>query len=346
MQKMLIVDDDEINRIILTELFAGDFEFIEADNGVKALKTINKLKGEIAVCLLDLVMPGLDGFGVLAEMNKTGLIKQIPVILITGDYFDDNILKAYHLGVSDVANKPFNVEIIKKRVENVVDLYAYKNHLEQKTREQMEKIEHQAQKLKMSNQFVIDALSTTMEFRSLESGEHIKKVRLYTKLFLEALRPYYYLTDEQIEAVSNASTMHDIGKIAIPDHILLKPGRLTPREFEIMKTHTTRGCEILENIHHTQEDKEFYTYCYEICRYHHEKYDGKGYPDGLSGDKIPIWAQATSLADVYDALTSPRVYKEAYGHQKAVNMIVGGECGVFNPKLIECFMNIKSDLAV
>jgi len=342
--KMLVVDDEEINRVILAELFSEQFEVLQAENGAKALKLINKHRDDLSVVLLDIIMPVMDGFEVLNEMNVTGLIKKIPVILITGDYIDDNILLGYKLGVSDVASKPFNADIIQKRVENVVDLYDYKSHLERKVHEQTQKIEQQAEKLKQSNQFVIDALSTTMEFRSLESGEHIKRVRYFTKLFLETARTYYPLTNEQIEAISNASTMHDIGKIAIPDHILLKPGRLTPREFEIMKTHTTRGCEILQNINHTQQDKEFYTYCYEICRYHHEKYDGCGYPDGLKGDKIPIWAQATALADVYDALTSKRVYKEAYHHNKAVGMITNGECGMFNPKLIECFLKVKNEL--
>jgi len=344
MLKMLIVDDEEINRLILRELFEDQFDVLEADNGAKALKIINKYKQELSVIMLDIVMPVRNGFDVLIEMNETGLIKSVPVILITSDYHDDNLLLGYKLGVSDIANKPINGEIIQKRVENVVDLYAYKNHLEQKTKEQMEKIELQTEKLKQSNQFVIDALSTTMEFRSMESGEHIKNVRYYTKLFLESVLQYYPLTFEQIQAISDASAMHDIGKIAIPDRILLKPGRLTPREFDIMKTHTTRGCEILKNIDHTQEE-EFYTYCYEICKYHHEKWDGKGYPTGIKGDKIPIWAQAASLADVYDALTSKRVYKDAYSHKKAMEMIVNGECGVFNPKLIEGLHKVKNELS-
>lgn len=343
LRKMLVVDDDEINRAILNELFSDQFEVIEAADGAEALKIIKKLKDELAIILLDIIMPVLDGFGVLTEMHHKGFIKKIPVILITGDYDDENVLIGYELGVSDILSKPFNVDIIHKRVNNVADLYSYKNHLEQKLKQQKDKLEKQAQRLKQSNQFVIDALSTTVEFRNQESGEHIQRVRLLTKLLLEAASEYYPLTAEKIEAISNASAMHDIGKIAIPDNILLKPGRLTPEEFDIMKTHTTRGCEILESINYTQ-DKEFYNFCYEICRHHHEKWDGKGYPDGLKGDEISIWAQATSLADVYDALTSKRVYKDAYTHEKAVDMIVNGECGAFNPKLTECFLRVKDEL--
>lgn len=339
---MLVVDDDEINRTILSELFKEQFEIMQAANGADALKLIKKHKDELAIVLLDLIMPVTDGFEVLMEMQKD-LIKKIPVILITGDYGDETLLRGYKMGVSDIVSKPFNIDIVHRRVINVVDLYSYKNHLELKLNQQRKKLEDQAQRIKQSHQFVIDALSTTVEFRSLESGEHIKRVRLLTKLLLEAASAYYPLTPEKIEAISNASAMHDIGKIAIPDKILLKPGRLTPKEFEIMKTHTVRGCEILESINYTQ-DKEFYTYCYEICRHHHEKWDGNGYPDGLRGDEISIWAQAASLADVYDALTSKRVYKDAYTHDKAVSMILNGECGAFNPKLKECFLRVKNDL--
>lgn len=204
-------------------------------------------------------------------------------------------------------------------------------------------LEKQAERLRQTNLFVIDALSTTVEFRNFESGEHIKRIRLLTKVILEAMREDYPLDDMAIEAISNAAALHDIGKIAISDSILLKPGPLTQEEFEVMKTHTVRGCEILASLNYAQ-DLEHFTYCYEICRHHHERWDGNGYPDGLKGDDIPIWAQATSLADVYDALTSKRIYKGAYTHDQAISMILGGECGVFNPKMLHHFTEVADKL--
>ncbi|MGI6153527.1 MAG: HD-GYP domain-containing protein [Christensenellaceae bacterium] len=338
-----MVDDIELNRLILTELFNEDYEVLEAENGAQALELIDEYRDELAIVLLDIVMPVMDGFEVLQEMNKTGLIKTIPVILITGENDDEKALKGYGLGVSDLVNKPFNSDIVYKRVQNVIDLYEHRHNLEQKLQEQKEMLDKQEQRLRQSNQFVIDALSTTVEFRDCESGEHIKRIRTLTKILLEKAKVYYPLTEQEIEAISGASAMHDIGKIAIPDSILLKPGRLTDEEFEIMKTHTTRGCDILSSLNYTQ-DKEYFKYCYEICRHHHERWDGRGYPDGLKGDEISIWAQATSLADVYDALTAKRVYKDAFTHEQAVQMILNGECGVFNPKLLECFMEVKDTL--
>jgi len=342
--KMLVVDDIELNRAVLFALFSEEFDVLEAENGRAALDRIEQYGDEIAIVLLDIVMPVLNGFEVLQEMNDTGLIKTIPVIMITGESGDEQSLKGYGLGVSDFVDKPFNSEIVYRRVHNVVDLYQHKRNLEQKLREQKEQLEKQAERLRQSNQFVIDALSTTVEFRNLESGEHIKRIRGITRMLLEQATKYYPLTPEEIRDISSASAMHDIGKIAISDTILLKPGKLTDEEFEIMKTHTLRGCDILESLNYTQ-DQKYYNYCYEICRHHHERWDGNGYPDGLKGDEISIWAQATSIADVYDALTSKRVYKDAYTHEQAMDMILKGTCGVFNPKLLECLVEIQDRLA-
>lgn len=342
--KMLVVDDIELNRAVLFALFSEDFDVLEAENGRAALDMIGQYGDEIAIVLLDIVMPVMNGFEVLQEMNDTGLIKTIPVVMITGESGDEQSLKGYGLGVSDLVNKPFNSEIVYRRVNNVVDLYQHKRNLEQKLREQKEQLDAQADKLRQSNQFVIDALSTTVEFRDMESGEHIKRIRGITRMLLEKAAKYYPLTPEQIRDIASASAMHDIGKIAISDTILLKPGKLTDEEFEIMKTHTIRGCEILESLNYTQ-DPQYYQYCYEICRHHHERWDGRGYPDGLKGDDISIWAQAASIADVYDALTSKRVYKDAYTHEEAMQMILDGKCGVFNPKLLECLVEVKDQLA-
>ncbi|MCL1848798.1 MAG: response regulator [Clostridiales bacterium] len=347
MKKILVVDDIELNRLILTDLFDQEFEILQAENGQEALDFLSRYPSEIAIVLLDLVMPVMDGFGVLQSMWDSKLIQSIPVILITGENDDEKSLKGFELGVSDLISKPFNSEIVYRRVLNVVDLYAHKQNLEEKLAEQKEMLERQAERLHQSNQFVIDALSTTVEFRSSESGEHIKRIRGLTKILLEAIVEYYPedypLTTEEISIISSASAMHDIGKISIPDSILLKPGPLTTEEFEIMKTHTTRGCEILSTISNTQ-DQEYYKYCYEICRHHHERWDGNGYPDALKGDEISIWAQATSIADVYDALTSKRVYKPAFSHEQAANMIIQGECGIFNPKLLDCFDKRRDSL--
>ncbi len=342
-KKLLVVDDIEINRIILSDLFSGQFDVLEAENGRAAIDLLDQYKEEISIVLLDLVMPVMDGFEVLRIMNNSGIIQTIPVILITGEDDDEKSLLGYKLGVSDLIKKPFNSDIVYRRVNNVVDLYSHKRDLEQKLKEQKEELERQSRRLKQSNQFVIDTLSTTVEFRNFESGEHIKRIRVLTHLLLEKANQYYPLSPEEIEMIGNASAVHDIGKIAIPDSILLKPGPLNSEEFAIMKTHTIRGCEILSSLNYMQ-DQEYFTYCYDVCRHHHERWDGRGYPDGLKGDAIPVWAQATSLADVYDALTSKRVYKDAYSNEEAIKMILNGECGVFNPKFLDCLVSIKDIL--
>ncbi len=227
-------------------------------------------------------------------------------------------------------------------MENILDLYRHKSQLELLVRKQTEKIEKQAQEMQ---NHLIDAVSAVVEFRDVESGQHIIRIKGFTKILAECVRKThkeYGLTAEKVEKIVQAAAMHDIGKIAIPDSILLKPGKLTADEFDVMKTHTTKGCGILKSMDFIN-DKEFYGYCYDICRYHHEKYDGKGYPEGLSGDVIPIAAQIVSLADAYDALVSERVYKSAYSTEKAYEMIVHGECGMYNPSLIECFTMVKKD---
>ena len=342
-KKILVVDDIEINRLPLIHLFSEEFDVLEAENGRAAMDILEKHREEISIVLLDLVMPVMGGFEVLHEMKNSGIIRTIPVILITSEEGDEKTLLGYKLGVSDFIKKPFNADIVYRRVNNVVGLYSHKRNLEEKLREQREKLENQARRLKQANQSVIDILSTTVEFRDFESGEHIKRIRLITHILLEEASSYYPLSAEEIEIIGNASAVHDIGKIAIPDSILLKPSPLTPEEFAIMKTHTIKGCEILSRLTQIQGD-DFYTYCYDICRYHHERWDGKGYPDGLKGDDIPIWAQATSLADVIDALISKRVYKAAFSHDDAIKMILDGKCGVFNPKLLECFVRVKETL--
>jgi len=342
-KKLLVVDDIPINRLILADLFQEEYEVLEAENGQQALELILQYREQIAIVLLDIVMPVMDGFQVLERMAKLDLIQTIPVIMITGESDDEKTLMGYALGVSDIISKPFNPKIVSRRVNNVVKLYSHRQELERELKKQKEMLEQQARRIHQSSQFVIDALSTTVEFRNMESGEHIMRVRTLTKIFLEEMREFYPLTDEQIKTIANVSAMHDIGKIVISDAILLKPGPLTMEEFEIMKTHTIRGCEILDTLNYTQ-DEESYRYSYDICRHHHERWDGRGYPDGLKGDEISIWAQAASLADVYDALTSERVYKQAYSHEETIRMILNGECGAFNPRLLDMLVRVEGTL--
>ncbi len=341
--KLLVVDDIAINRMLLRDLFDESYEVLEADNGEEALALISEYGEQIAIVLLDLVMPKMDGFAVLKAMRDSGLINQLPVILITSESDDDKVLSSYELGISDLIAKPFNPDIVQRRVNNVIDLYSHKNFLEEKLEEQKEILANQDKRLKQINLFLVDALATTVEFRDSESGGHIKRISLLTKIFMEMVNDEYKLSDEKIEAIANTAVLHDIGKIGIPDAILLKPGRLTEEEFAVMKTHSIRGSEILKSLDYIP-DEEFFRYAYDICRHHHERWDGRGYPDGLVGDETPIWAQATALADVYDALTNERVYKKAYEHEVAVEMILNGECGMFNPKLMKKFKEISPQL--
>lgn len=338
-KKMLIVDDIASNRLMLKALFEDEYETIEAENGRAALDIIKLHKGNLSVILLDIVMPEMDGFEVIRQMEKLCLNEQVPVVMITAERDDSSTILAYQLGVADHIYKPFNPEIAQRRVQNVVRLHAHSQFLEEKLAEQKHILELQSEQIQQSQLELIDSLSTVVEFRNLESGEHIRQIRCYVKILLEALSDAYPLTNKEIECIANASAMHDIGKIVIPDSILLKPGPLTKEEFEIMKSHTTSGCEILNQLSLSQGSD--YQYYYDICRHHHERWDGNGYPDKLKGDDIPIWAQVVSLADVYDALTSKRVYKAAIDHDTAVKMIQNDECGVFNPKMMSEFLKMQ-----
>lgn len=350
---ILIVDDIDINREILCEIFKEEYSILEADRGELAMELLHKKKDEICVVLLDVIMPGMNGFEVLGQMKEKGLLSKIPVLLITAETSMDVEKKGYQMGVSDIIRKPFDSYIIEQRVKNIIELYYHKNNLEQQVEEQTKilrkqfmVLKKQAEQLKDTNNRIIDTMSTVVEFRNMESGEHIKRIKGFTRVLAEFAAKYYKeygLNDEKIEVIVSASSLHDVGKIAIPDNILLKPARLTAEEFEIMKSHTTRGCEILDTITDIQ-DKTYHEASYEICRHHHERFDGRGYPDGLKGDDIPIAAQIVSVADVYDALVSERVYKAAYTKEEAYRMIQEGECGMFSPKLLECLKMAKDKM--
>lgn len=343
-QQILIVDDEEINRAILNEMFRHEYDMLEAANGQEAIDQIENNQN-IVLILLDIVMPVLNGFKVLNYMQEHDLIDKIPVILITAESVRDSEDKAYAYGVADVMHKPFYPHIVKRRGKNIIELYQNKRNMELRLKEQEEAIRLQEKKIRQNNEFMIDALSSVVEFRSLETGEHIRRIKYFTRILSKYLMKYfpkYGLTPAMVDEIARASALHDIGKIGIPDAILLKPGRLTPEEYEIMKTHTTIGCDILEKFHENQTE-DFYRYCYEICRYHHERWDGNGYPDHLAGDEIPISAQIVAVADVYDALVSPRVYKSVYANNEAFDMIMNGECGQFSPDIMECFGLAKED---
>lgn len=331
---VLIVDDVEINRLILREMFEENYNIIEASGGAEAVSIINNNQ-DISVVLLDLVMPEVNGIDVLKVMNKNGKIKNIPVFLITAADDQEILLEAFGLGAVDVIMKPFISQFLKCRIGNVVELYKYRKKLESIVKEQTKRINDIMHS-------TVEMLVTAIEFRDCESGEHVKRICVLTEeLMTEVSRlyPEYRLPPEEIEKITASAVLHDVGKIAIPDSILNKPGRLTKEEFEIMKQHTVKGCELLSSIPAIM-DQEIYSYGYDICRHHHERWDGKGYPDGLKGDEISIWSQVVAVADVYDALTSPRVYKAAFPANKAKDMIFGGECGTFNPKIMKAFANI------
>lgn len=346
-QKVLIVDDEELNRVILSEMFLGESEeysLIEAENGLDAVRQIEQ-NTNIVLILLDVVMPVMDGFKVLEYMKQHKLLDEIPVILITGETIMDSEDRAYSYGVADVIHKPFYPHIVKRRSRNIIELYQNKRNMQIRLKEQEEAIREQEREIRETNEFMIDALSSVVESRSAETGDHTKRIKYYTRIMLKYLVenfPEYGVTAAKADAIARASVLHDIGKIGIPDAVLLKPGRLTAEEYETMKAHTTIGCEILEKFYRNQTT-EFYRYCYDICRHHHERWDGRGYPDHLAGDDIPISAQIVAVADVYDALVSPRVYKSSFTNEKAFEMIVNGECGQFSPDILKCFELAKED---
>ena len=333
-ETILIVDDSALNRMVLIEILGKEnYTFLEAENGQQAVELLD-CHPEVDLLLLDITMPEIDGFGVLEIMNQYHWIEETPVIMISAEDAYSFIERAYDLGASDYITRPFDARVVCRRVSNTLMLYAKQKRLVQMVAEQV------YEKEKVSNT-MISILSHIVEFRNNESGLHVVHIRTITELLLRRLRKKtdrYPLTEADISLISTASALHDIGKINIPEQILNKPGRLTKEEFEIVKTHSAVGEHMLRQIPFNQNEP-LVKIAREICRWHHERWDGRGYPDGLKGDEIPISAQVVSLADVYDALTSERCYKAAFDHETALNMIVNGECGAFNPLLLECLMD-------
>jgi len=341
-KKLLIIDDVELNRAILKEAFYKNYDILEAENGKEGLELLQKNANSIVCVFLDILMPIMNGFQVLEKLKETNFLRTVPIFLITTETGDDVVKKAYDAGAIDFIQKPFNLLIIKRHVQNVIELFNNRNQLEKLFNEQMNTISVQDTELQGNQWAIIDTLGQALESRDVESGEHTKRMKTVTEIFLKHLavtHPEYMLTDKKIQQITQVTPLHDIGKIAIPDKILLKPqkdGRLTPQEFEIMKTHTIAGCKLIDSIPNFR-GTQMYTYSYNICRYHHERWDGNGYPDKLIGNQIPLEAQVVAMADVYDALISKRIYKPAFTHYDALKMINNGECGVFNPDILQCF---------
>ncbi len=341
-KKILIADDSPMNRALLLEMLEDQFEILEAENGKVAVELLSEHRQELSLVLLDILMPEMDGFEVLAVMNKYHWIEEMPVIIISAETSPSYIDRAYDFGAMDFITRPFNLAVVRRRVENTLLLFA-------KERKLTNIVTEQIFKNKQSSRLMISVLAQIVEFRNGESGLHVLHINTITSLLLQQLRQKenrYGLDREKSERITTASTLHDIGKISIPEEILNKPGKLTSEEFEMMKTHSMIGAKMLSGLSEKQREDPLIQTAYEICRWHHERYDGRGYPDGLKGEEIPISAQVVSLADVYDALTSERCYKKAFSHEAALEMILQGQCGAFHPMLLECLREISESLKV
>ena len=338
---ILIVDDSEMNRIILNEMLKDEYRVLEADNGRTAVDMVDRYGDELSLVLLDIIMPGMNGFEVLGDLSRRSAADSLPVIMISSEDSDDVVLRAYELGASDYINRPFDARVVRRRVSNTIRLYA-------KQRRLTSLLSQQYNERVKNSRMLIDIMAGVMELRNGESGLHVTHIEKLTELLLGCLvhrSDKFPLDNEQRSTIAMASALHDIGKMSIDDAILNKPGRLTSEEFEIMKTHTTLGADMLLELGRQHAGNSLLEYAYQIARWHHERWDGKGYPDGLKGDDIPIAAQVVSVADVYDALTSVRVYKDAIPHQEAIQMILDGKCGAFNPLLLDCLLEVQDRIA-
>ena len=338
--KILIADDSEINRALLKEILGDGYDYLEAEDGAAAVELMRQ-RTDISLLLLDLMMPGMDGFDVLRVMKYHAWLDEIPVIVISAAEDTANIERAYDLGVADYIRRPFERIMIIRRVKNILMLYAKQKRLTRLVTDQVYEKEH-------NSVLMISILSHVVEFRNSESGLHVMHIRTLTDLLLHRLAQKtdrYQLDESDIALISTASALHDIGKIVIPEEILNKPGRLTAEEFAVIKNHTVAGAQMLQDLGQAiARDEPLLQVAHAICRWHHERWDGNGYPDRLKGDEIPIAAQVVALADVYDALTSERCYKHAYDHDTALRMILNGECGAFNPLLLDCLRESSEQL--
>lgn len=344
-RSLLICDDDVINRTILSNLFSDTFSITETQDGDECLMAVLSSPDAWAGILLDYQMERMDGLEVLRRLHRRGLTERIPVFLISAEATMEVVREAYQLGCMDVIEKPVVPFVVRRRVLSVAELFTARRRLSQTVLVQQNELIRRATEILKLNRGMIEALSQAIEFRNGESGAHVRRIHDITGILLRGTPLGDGLSEEDVEIISVAAIMHDVGKIAIPDAILGKPGKLTPEEFEIMKSHTVLGAQLLEDIPQLHSN-DSYRYAVDIARHHHERWDGSGYPDGLRGDELSSWVQAVSIADVYDALRSERVYKPAYSREKALQMIVEGACGVFNPKLIETFNMVEPEVSL
>lgn len=339
MKKILVVDDFQLNREILKEILENEYEICEAENGKEAVTMLNELETQIDLVLLDIVMPEMNGIEMLKIMATNGWLTDIPVIVMSSETDSEIIHEAYDLGASDYISRPFDWFIVRKRCKNIISLYSKQKKLAGLFADQYYEREK-------DSRLMIDILAHIVEFRNNESGMHVIHVQNYTEILLRELARItdkYGLDNDRISLITKTSALHDVGKISIPDAILNKPGRFTDEEFNIMKSHSAVGAQMLADLPF-HKDEPLVKMAYAIARWHHERWDGRGYPDGLKGDEIPIEAQVVSLADVYDALTAERCYKKAFSHATALEMISKGECGQFNPLLITCLNNTAEQM--
>lgn len=351
--KILIVDDSPFNRQVLCDILGNEYDLIEAENGRQALEIIEEKRRELSAVLLDIVMPEIDGVALLKILNEKKYIDQFPILVVSGEQSLNLVAECFDIGISDYIRKPVNTDFVQQRVKKLVELYQQKNDfkelVEKQTRAlkgQYKLLQQQAVALKAQNDRITDLLAAVVEYRNMENGDHVKRVKAFTKILAIRMMedyPEYELTTEKIKRIASASVLHDVGKVMIPDSILLKPGMLTEEEKEYEKSHTIRGYDIISEFADVW-DSEYEKCCKEIARWHHERDDGNGYPDGLKGEEIPISAQLVSLADCLDSLISERVHKGALPFDEAYNKILQGECGVFSYKLLECFREVRQEL--
>ncbi len=340
--KILVVDDIDINREILKEILSVDYDIVECADGLEALAILQDNSPLPQIVLLDIIMPNMNGYEVLQQIKSNGRTKSLPVLIITAESDEENESKALKCGAVDFITKPFNGDVVKVRVDMHIQLSNYRNKLEDMVREKTEEVQ-------TLNQRILETLATIVEYRSLESGMHIRRVQELTRILINKMltKPEFKddLVSQGYQDIISASVLHDIGKVGISDDVLLKPGRLTEEEFELVKAHPEIGSAIIDTIAEGQTTNQLYlTHCRDIALYHHERWDGKGYGLKLSGKYIPLSARIISLIDVYDALTTKRCYKEAFSHQHAINIIKESSGTQFDPEIVDCFLEISEDI--
>lgn len=340
---ILIVDDDAINRKILDRIFSPYYAVEEAGDGCEGLEKILAGPGRFCAVLLDVQMPGLSGLEVMRRLKEQKLPDALPVFLITAEQSTGMVQEAYALGVVDVLYKPVIPYVVLRRVRSVIELFEARKHLSRVAEQQRLALQKQAEQITQLNQGMLEAMATAIEFRGEEYGGHVQRVRSITRILLRDTDFIAGILEKEIENIATAAILHDVGKISIPDTVLCKPGKLTPDERRIMEGHTLSGAAILESIPHLRRSG-IYEYACDIVRHHHERWDGKGYPDGLAGDEISPWVQVVSLADVYDGLSCQHVYKPRFSRELVLETIQADRCGAFNPRLLDCFLSVEDKL--